>query len=419
MKNILYVLGIILSWPAQLIFFKRKTYYEDKKVQSRRVKGKAIVVSNHKSFFDYMMYMFLFPFRKLYCLMSEKVYGINPFVSYLTNLLGGIRVDRTKYDFNFVNVSLDLLSKKKLLMIFPEGKLVKDKILGDFYTSYILIALKSGAPIIPLYTEAKYHILRRSRMIIGKPIYLNEYIDNINPTKEEIEYLNNIVRDKILDLKKLLEKKINEEKYHKAFSFKKFFYDLGRLQTFFVRIAVRFKVYNFGKKKYKLKQKDNLLIISNHLSLCDPLIMINLYWRRRIHIMVADVIYNNHKIRSKLLNSLGCIKIKRDEYDYEAMNQAMEILDSKGVVMVFPEGHLSPNELSQFRFGAAYLAAKTYTNILPVYIVKRKNKLSRFKVYLGDIIEIDKNKKYKSKDLDDLNNLMFDEMKKLENKYKK
>lgn len=415
MKTILYVLGIILAWPIQLIFFKRKTYYENKKIQKRKIKGGAIIISNHKSFFDYMMYMFLFPFRKLYCLMSEKIYDINPIVSFLTNLLGGIKVDRRTYDFSFVNTSINLLSKKKLVMIFPEGRLIKDRILGDFHTSYILVALKTGAPIIPLYTSAKYGLFKRSRMIIGTPIYLNEYLNDDNPSKEELERINEIVRNKILSLKSILEQKINEEKYHKRFSIKKLWCDFGRLLTFFVRIFVRFKVYNKGNK---LKEKNNLIIIANHLSFADPLIMINLYFRRRIHIVVADIIYDGHKMRGKLLNSLGCIKINRDGFDYNAMEEAKTILKSKGVVMIFPEGHLSPNELSEFKTGAAYLSLKTNTKILPVYTVARKNKLSRYKVYLGDIIEVD-GIKPSSKNINELNEKMYNSMKELENKYRK
>lgn len=34
-KEILRVLAIITGWPVQLIFFSRKTYYEDKKVKEK------------------------------------------------------------------------------------------------------------------------------------------------------------------------------------------------------------------------------------------------------------------------------------------------------------------------------------------------------------------------------------------------
>ena len=55
---ILYLLGYLMAWPVQFIYFKKKIYYEDRKSQGRTIKGGAIIVSNHRSFKDYMMYMY-------------------------------------------------------------------------------------------------------------------------------------------------------------------------------------------------------------------------------------------------------------------------------------------------------------------------------------------------------------------------
>ena len=68
--SLLYVIGLIFAYPAYFIYFKRKTYYLNKKLQSRHIKGGAILISNHKGFKDFMMYIYAFPFRKIYCLMS-------------------------------------------------------------------------------------------------------------------------------------------------------------------------------------------------------------------------------------------------------------------------------------------------------------------------------------------------------------
>ena len=37
----------VTGWLVQKIIFRTKIYYEDKSVQSRRIKGKAIISSNH------------------------------------------------------------------------------------------------------------------------------------------------------------------------------------------------------------------------------------------------------------------------------------------------------------------------------------------------------------------------------------
>ena len=58
--------------PERLVF-GTKVYYQDKSVQSRRIKGKAIVVCNHQSIFDFATLMFVFPSRTLRALAAEVV----------------------------------------------------------------------------------------------------------------------------------------------------------------------------------------------------------------------------------------------------------------------------------------------------------------------------------------------------------
>ena len=417
---LLYVIGIILAWPIQLIFFKRKTYYVNKKAQSRWIKGGAILISNHKSFKDFMVYIFAFPFRKIYCLMSEKVFGINKMVSFLSMVMGGILVDRRDYNFGFIEKSVELLNKNKLLMVFPEGKLPTSSQMGAFYPSYIMIALKSGKPIIPLYTPGRYGMFKRARMVVGEPIYIKDYIKTDNPTKEELNEANIKIRKKVLELEAFCKKKMLEEKYHRFFSFRHFLQDFGRLHVFFIDLIVlRFKRANLGEKKYKQKINDNLIIVSNHVSFSDPLIIMGTYLRRRQHMLVSEVVYDGHKIRSRALNDLGCIRIDRYNFDAKAMEKCEDILNGKGVVSLFPEGHISRDGLSEFKMGAAYLSLKTNTRVLPLYIEYRSRGYFRFIVHYGDLVDpndldenLNRNEKIKL-----LNEKIYNNIKGMEEKF--
>ena len=42
----------ITAWPVQFFCFRTKVYYEDKRSQSRIVKGRAVIISYHTSVFD-------------------------------------------------------------------------------------------------------------------------------------------------------------------------------------------------------------------------------------------------------------------------------------------------------------------------------------------------------------------------------
>ena len=63
----------ITAYPVVLLWFRLKVYYQNKKVQSRRIKGKAIVVSNHTSVWDFALMLFLFPTRLLRCVVAEVI----------------------------------------------------------------------------------------------------------------------------------------------------------------------------------------------------------------------------------------------------------------------------------------------------------------------------------------------------------
>ena len=58
----------------ELFYYRRKTYYVNKKSQNRKIKGAAIVVSNHKSIMDYPLYMFTFFCRSLRTWTAEVMY---------------------------------------------------------------------------------------------------------------------------------------------------------------------------------------------------------------------------------------------------------------------------------------------------------------------------------------------------------
>lgn len=410
---IFYILGYIMAWPVQFIYFKKKIYYEDRKSQGRRIKGGAIIVSNHRSFKDYMMYMYVFYFRKMYCLMSELIYKKGKILSFLVSTLGGIRVDRFSFDMSFIGKSVDLLSrKKKALVIFPEAKINKEKRLQRFTTSYIIMALRANVPIIPVYTLGKYGLFKRSRMAIGKKIYLTDYCNTPNPSKEELEYLNKIVKDKIYELEKMVKERMLIEEYGKAFSLKKISFDLGRLITFSMNLHFRVKVKNKKNKKIK----GGFIIVSNHSMFKDPLILINAFKSRRLRILAAEIVFDGHKVRSHLMRKMGIIRIDRRIYDIDAVTKCIDVLKGHGVLVVFPEGQIDRDSgIKQFKSGAAFMAQQANVPILPVFIDNKRHHL-RYVVHIGEKIDTKSicTNKYSTVELDKLSETIFDSIKKLE-----
>ena len=198
----------ITGWLPQFICFRTKIYYEDKKIQSRRVKGGAIIVSNHTAVFDYAVYLFVFFCRTLRTVMAEVLFNkkvLGPFL----RLMGGIRVDRDANEYGFMSRCENILHKGGLLCIFPEGRLPKpgeEKPL-PFKPGAAYLSLSENAPVIPVYTNGSYFNKKRARVIIGTPMYPNEYTDPEKTDKENTEAFNAAIREKMLYLEKLLEER--------------------------------------------------------------------------------------------------------------------------------------------------------------------------------------------------------------------
>lgn len=196
----------ITGWPVQFILFRTKIYYENKSVQNRHIKGRAIVICNHTSVFDYPVLMFTFFGRTLRVQMAELLFR-KPFLGVLLKLLGGIYVDRYSSDLSFMAKSEAILNKGGVVGVWPEGRIPKkeEERPLEFKTGAAFLSLSTDTPLIPVYTDGSYFDLKhRAHVIIGEPIYPADYIDSSKSEKGIIEDLTAAMREKIIQLGKEL-----------------------------------------------------------------------------------------------------------------------------------------------------------------------------------------------------------------------
>ena len=191
----------ITGWIVQWFAFRTKIYYEDKFTQSRRIKGNAILVSNHTSVYDYAVYLFVF-YRILRYQMAEILYK-KKLLKLFLRMMGGIYVNRNTHDLSFLDKSNEVLNKGGVVGVFPESRIPKpeeEKPL-EFKQSVILLALQSKAPIIPLATNGSYFKKKRARVIIGTPFNAFDYYDESKSEKENVANITKILRERIIELK--------------------------------------------------------------------------------------------------------------------------------------------------------------------------------------------------------------------------
>ena len=191
----------ITGWLPQRIAFKTKVFYEDKKVQSRRIKGAKIIISNHTSVYDYAVFMFVFFSRALRYQIAEVIFQ-KKLLGWFLKALGGIRVDRKSFDFGFIEKSRQILDKGGVVGVFPESRLpTKDEEKPlEFKPSATYLALYADVPVIPVYTNGEYFKGKKAKVVIGKPISVKELYDANKSEKENLADITVFLRQKIIEL---------------------------------------------------------------------------------------------------------------------------------------------------------------------------------------------------------------------------
>lgn len=201
-------LAIITCYPFQLLLFTRKTYYEDESCRPDWRHGGKLIISNHFNFLDYLMSMFIVLPKRLNVIAGEDPFR-NPFLRFGMRFFGVIQANRITRDMRFMDQGAEVIRKGKLLLIYPEGRNTPDGKIGPFKPSYIVIAHRADAPIVPIVTDGNYGFFKRAHVIIGKEIHLGDYFttDRRTPTRDDLSRTNELIRNKVLQLRQELEER--------------------------------------------------------------------------------------------------------------------------------------------------------------------------------------------------------------------
>jgi 1-acyl-sn-glycerol-3-phosphate acyltransferase len=138
--------------------------------------GGVILAINHMSHLDTPL-MMVNPVRPDITALVTTKYGENLFVAWLTNTAGGIWINRDIADFSAIRKAAKALNEGVALGIAPEGTRSKNGQLQAGKPGTLMLAVKTGAPIVPVGitgTETALHDLahfRRPRLTVrfGKP----------------------------------------------------------------------------------------------------------------------------------------------------------------------------------------------------------------------------------------------------------
>lgn len=140
-----------------------------------------------------------------------------------------------------------------------------------------------------------------------------------------------------------------------------------------------------------IPQNGSAVLCANHISNLDPL-LIGSALKRPVHFMAKEEIFRISWIGA-FIRKLHAFPVKRGQLDRYALKHALSVLREGSMLGIFPEGTRSKTgELGDAHSGAALMALKTSSPIIPIAIVGPYRPFRPVYVIFGtpiDVMQVD------------------------------
>lgn len=172
----------------------------------RKVRG-AVIAVNHSSFAD-PVFAGVACTRPIYYIARKDLFN-NRLFGWFLRAINVLPFNRDAPDTITLKKAIRLLQGGKMVLIFPEGTRSYDGNLMTPHPGIGFIALKAGAPIIPMYIDGAHKILPRGagfirlakgRVRIGEPIYLDTWLRKDRIERSDYEEVADLVMQRLRKL---------------------------------------------------------------------------------------------------------------------------------------------------------------------------------------------------------------------------
>ena len=152
-----------------------------------------VLIANHRHALDPIAMAMGIP-KKQIVFLAKKELGNTPFTQNIMTRLHCILVDRHNVDMEAMRACMKAVKMKKILLIFPEGTRHHEGEMEQIETGTALIAMRSKAPVIPIYFDRKLSFFKVTNLYVGEPIPYDDLLEQgINA--ETCEQMNERMRE--------------------------------------------------------------------------------------------------------------------------------------------------------------------------------------------------------------------------------
>jgi 1-acyl-sn-glycerol-3-phosphate acyltransferase len=164
--------------------------------------GPLIVTFNHQIFLDPPLLGAYIP-RDIEMMSKIENFEGNPVLAWMARNYGAFPVRRGEADVAAIRHTLQILKEERALLISPEGTRSRNGVLGEPHPGVVMVALRSGAPILPVGISGAERFTEQIRrwqptpilMQIGRPYRLKS--PTSKPNHEMVAQMSDAVMERI------------------------------------------------------------------------------------------------------------------------------------------------------------------------------------------------------------------------------
>lgn len=207
-----YLLHDIVKWFGSwqcLLWYRIKRTFDGPEAK-KKIKGKAIISSNHVALADPFILQCSILYRRWHFVFMTDLIK-NKFQDWAyRNIFLSFPINRDTPSYKTMKLLSEYVKGGNLLAIFPEGHIKTDNVVDDFKGGAVLIAYLSDAPIIPIYHKRRKSVWNMTRVVIGKPFDVKAMIGPVL-NQDKIKEVSEELHQYELHLQELCEKEMSKK----------------------------------------------------------------------------------------------------------------------------------------------------------------------------------------------------------------
>jgi len=188
-RGILYEVTRVLAHIVFHTLMPVKFHHKERLLQD----PPYVVIANHRHALDPVVMAMGIPKHQI-VFLAKKELGSTPFTQNLLIRLHCILVDRHNADMEAMRSCMKAVKMKKILLIFPEGTRHHEGQMEQIESGTALIAMRSKAPVIPIYFDRKLSWFKVTNLYVGEPIPYDDLLEEGINT-ETCEKMNERMRE--------------------------------------------------------------------------------------------------------------------------------------------------------------------------------------------------------------------------------